>query len=60
MSQDIFQTIWDLHIKWSRRILFRETIQLPTAQVFLSDIPTNYMNFAFPVVDLPEKLNLES
>ncbi len=55
-----FQEIWGLHIQWSFGVLYREIQTLPTSKVFLSDVPTNYLNFALPTVNSPEKLDINA
>ncbi len=53
-----FNQLWDLHYKWSKGSQIKEIIRLDTADVYISDIPGDYFNFAVPTVIEPSDLNL--
>lgn len=54
-----FDELWDLYPEWSKGILVKEEVKGKTVEVFLSDVPGQYHNFAVPKVSTPQELDLE-
>jgi GNAT superfamily N-acetyltransferase len=58
MSDPEFEKIWTAYIALTLNTFTKRVEQTPSANIYLSDIPGTYHNYAIPTVDDPNDFNL--
>lgn len=55
----VFEEFWTLHGQWaSQTPIIKETIELTSSKLYLSDVPGEFFNFAVPKTESPGNLDL--
>lgn len=59
-DHEFLEKLWTVHFEWGMGFLYREIVNTPSADIYLSDIPGEYYNFAVPSVSNPNELDLDT
>lgn len=58
MFRNYFNEVWDLHYQWGNGVLYKQPHDLKTARIITSEIPGEWYNLAFPIVNDPQNFDL--